>query len=576
MREGHERFDALANLVKHVLGMPAAQVVVFCSQRADADRAASLLRGMFGEQVVRHQVLTEFEGDADTPLPWQSFLSAPQKVRVLVCDASAEEGVNLHGGKKIAIHFDMPASPNRCEQRLGRLDRFGTGDPIASYVLQDEGNPDEMAWIDTLDTGWQLFDRSVASLQYLIESAAQKLSEDWLLEGTDAIRSHLASLAGPEGRVQRELRQIDQQDALDALSEQESDAFDLLTERDQAWREWRSAFKGFALEGLRFQAHWERQRPVNDDADEPFRVGYVPSGSGSGTLIPLGGYISAFLQSIDLNAPNGSSRSPMTYRYVFRRQNALTRTARAQGVRVLRIGDSFVAALEQFSAQDDRGRAFAMWRVDRNYDVKDPSGADLYFRFDFVIRPALTAPNQDDSEGEALDMTKRALLRQSQGYFPPLFVRIWVDGTGAVMPEPTDLLAAPYDDNWKNDRRDFNLNPQRWRNLPTSVQSTWMRNWSTLCSEARRQAEAAALQSTACEQQVDRALKALDQEFRMRRAQAESRLARLDGAQRRQALDEMSADDALHATVCNALARPVLHLDVAGAIFLSSGGLSES
>lgn len=576
MREGRERFDALTNLVKHALGMPAAQVVVFCSQRADADRAASLLRRMFGEQVVRHQVLTEFEGDADTPLPWQSFLSAPQKVRVLVCDANAEEGVNLHGGKKIAIHFDMPASPNRCEQRLGRLDRFGTGDPIASYVLQDEANPDEMAWIDTLDTGWQLFDRSVASLQYLIESTSQKLSEDWLLEGTEAIRSHLASLAGPEGRVQRELRQIDQQDALDALSEQESDSFDLLTERDQAWREWRSAFKGFAIEALRFQAHWERQRPVNDDTDEAFRVGYVPSSSGSGTLIPLGGYISAFLQSIDLNAPNGSSRSPMTYRYVFRRQNALTRTARAQGVRVLRIGDSFVAALEQFSTQDDRGRAFAMWRVDRNYDVKDPSGADLYFRFDFVIRPALTAPGQDDSEGEAHDMTERALLRQSQRYFAPLFIRIWVDGTGAVMPDPTDLLAAPYDDNWKSGRRDFNLNPQRWRDLPTSVQSTWMRNWATLCSEARRQAEAAALQSTTCVQQVARALTALDQEFRMRQAQAESRLARLGGAQRRQALDEMSADDALHATVRDALARPVLHLDVAGAIFLASGGLSES
>ncbi len=574
-REGQARFDVLADLVRHALGMPAAQVVVFCTQQSDADRAASFLHRMFGEQVVRHEVMTDFEEGAGTALPWQKFLSAPQKVRVLVCDASAEEGVNLHGGKKIAIHFDMPATPNRCEQRLGRLDRFGTGDPILSYALQDDANPDEVAWIDTLDTGWQVFDRSVASLQYLIESASQKLSEDWLLEGTQAIQRHLAWLAGPEGRVQRELKQIDQQDALDALSEQESDAFDLLTERDQAWREWRTAFKGFAVGALGFQVHREGPRPANDDADAAFRIGYVPSSSGGMTLIPLRGYLSGFLQSIDVTAPNGSSRSPLTYPYVFRRQHALTRTTRAQGVRVLRVGDPFVAALEQFSAQDDRGRAFAMWRVDRSYDVKDPSGADLYFRFDFVIRPDLNG--QEDSESEADDdVTKRALLRQSQAYFPPLFVRIWMDGTGAVMPGPTDLLAAPYDDSWKDGRRDFNLNPQRWRGLPSSVQSTWMRNWATRCGEARKGAEAAALQSADCDQHVARALKALDREFRIRRAQAESRLARLDGPQRRQALDEMSTDDALHVTMRNALARPVLDLDVAGAVFLASEGLSES
>lgn len=570
MRDGNERFDALAEAVERVLATPNAQVVVFCCERADADRAAERLRRSYGAQVVRHEVRVDFEDDENSPLPWQQFLSAPQKVRVLVCDARAEEGVNLHGGKKVAVHFDMPGSPNRCEQRLGRLDRFGTGDPIVSYALQDEANPDEVAWIDTLDTGWRVFNDSVASLQYLIESASQQLSEEWIGRGTPAIREHQAWLAGADGRVAHERKQIDQQDALDALAEQESDAIDRLIERDQAWREWRTAFRRFASEALKFQFRWEGVRPTNDDADEAFRVGYVHHDGVPVTLIPMGGYLRTFLQSIDLDAPNGNSRAPLTYRYVFRRQNALTRSARAQGVRVLRVGDPLVKALEQFCEQDDRGRAFAMWRVDREYEVKDSSGADLYFRFDFIIRPAPFVVTTEGLDPESKSILNQALARKSQALFAPLFVRIWADGTGAFVPDPSNHMTAAYHDRWQGSRRDYNLNPRRWRDLPSAVQSTWLRNWPTLCAEARKHAEAAALRSEAFRQHVRHALDALDREVQLRHAQTESRLARLSGGERQREFAERSNDDTLYAALRGALAEPELTLDVAGAVFLAS------
>lgn len=569
MREGHERFDALARIVEQTLGTPDTQVVVFCSESSDADRATERLRRSLGTQVTRHEVREDLDDD-DTPLPWQRFLSAPAQVRVLVCDARAEEGVNLHGGKKVAVHFDTPTSPNRCEQRLGRLDRFGTGDPIVSFALQDDVNPDEAAWIDTLDTGWKVFDRSVASLQYLMESAFQHLSAAWMLEGTDAIREHQAWLAGPEGRLQREVRQINQQDALDALSEQESDAFDLLSERDQEWRAWRTAFTGFAIEALKFQARREAPKPSSDDADTSFRLGYLIRDDGPITLIPLGGYLKTFLQSIDADAPNSTLRSPLTHQYVFRRQNALTRTARAQRTRVLRVGDPLVTALEQFCAQDDRGRAFAMWRVDREYEADDPSGADLYFRFDFVIRPTAIDAVLRAEKPEMRNILERALVRKTRAFFPPLFVSVWVDGAGMLVPEPGERLTAHYHDRWQGHRRDYNLNPRRWREIRASVQSTWMRDWPELCRAARKQAEAVALASEACQQQIRRALAALEGEHRLRHSQAESRLARLGGAQRHQALDELAADEALYAVIRDTLIDPVLDLDVAGAVFLAS------
>ncbi|AOI96723.1 hypothetical protein WS66_13195 [Burkholderia sp. LA-2-3-30-S1-D2] len=569
MRDGHERFDALLATVERLLAVPGAQVVVFCSERADADRAAERLRRSLGTQVVLHEVRVD-EDDEDRLLPWQQFLSAPQKARVLVCDARAEEGVNLHGGKKIAVHFDMPGSPNRCEQRLGRLDRFGTGDPIVSYALQDEANPDEVAWIDTLDTGWQVFKRSVASLQYLIESALQTLSEEWFARGTPAIQQHQAALAGPDGLVERERRQIDLQDALDALGEQEADAIDQLDECEQAWREWRAAFYGFAREALKFEVRYEGPRPTNDDADEVFRVGYALHHGVPQTLIPLDKYLRTFLQSLDSQSRSGGSRSLLSHPYVFRRQNALARAARARGVRVLRVGDPLVTALEQFCEHDDRGRAFAMWRVDREYEVNDPSGADLYFRFDFVIRSAALIATLDGRGPEAQSIVEQALVRKTQAFFAPLFVRVWVDGAGAIVANPPERVAAPYRNAWLGSRRDYNLNSGRWRDMPPAVQSNWLRNWLALCAEARRNAETAALQSEACQRHVKQALAALDREVRLRHAQSESRLARLAGAQRQRELSERAGDDVLYATIRSALAGPDVVLDVAGAVFLAS------
>ncbi|MCP2830389.1 helicase-related protein, partial [Salmonella enterica] len=81
---------------------------------------------------------------------WHRFLTEPEQCRVLVCDARAEEGLNLHGGRKVVLHFDLPATPNRIEQRLGRLDRFGSGDAIHSLVPVCVDDPAEQAWLACL------------------------------------------------------------------------------------------------------------------------------------------------------------------------------------------------------------------------------------------------------------------------------------------------------------------------------------------------------------------------------------------------------------------------------------------
>jgi ATP-dependent helicase HepA len=117
----------------------------------------------------------------------------------LVCDRSAEEGLNLQKRGASAIHFDLPLSPNRVEQRLGRLDRFGSGMPIQSVVLVCAGSRVQKCWFELLNDALGLFRRSIASLQYVIEEAMQNLWRDFIDTGVEGLEDSIAELGGDEG-----------------------------------------------------------------------------------------------------------------------------------------------------------------------------------------------------------------------------------------------------------------------------------------------------------------------------------------------------------------------------------------
>ena len=65
----------------------------------------------------------------------------------------------------VLIHADLPWSPNRIEQRLGRFDRFGPGEPAEQFVLL-EGDDHSLCdgWFECLRDGFGVFAGSIASL----------------------------------------------------------------------------------------------------------------------------------------------------------------------------------------------------------------------------------------------------------------------------------------------------------------------------------------------------------------------------------------------------------------------------
>jgi ATP-dependent helicase HepA len=56
---------------------------------------------------------------------------------LLATDGAVSEGIAL-AQVAHAIHYDLPLSPLRIEQRCGRFDRFGRETPLTMYFLLDE------------------------------------------------------------------------------------------------------------------------------------------------------------------------------------------------------------------------------------------------------------------------------------------------------------------------------------------------------------------------------------------------------------------------------------------------------
>ena len=227
-----------------------------------------------------------------------------------------------------------------------------------------------------------MFNRSVASLQYLIDDEMRKLKDSLLFEGIEAISSMANRLGGSDGEIAKELRRIDEQDALDALIVSNEETFDELFEEDDRWLDFQSSVDGWLVDVLLMEKNRELGIGPLPAGDNVFRFVFSHKG-GTETLIPLDKFLDTFISVLDTEAPGASYSRPLSFLYTCRRQTSLSRRAREKKVRLLRYGDSFLKGLSELTALDDRGRSVALWRQRSSYTAIDL--ADVYFRFDFVI-----------------------------------------------------------------------------------------------------------------------------------------------------------------------------------------------
>lgn len=303
------RFNQLIiTLEKYLVG--TRKIVIFCSDPDLCNAIHDRLNGEYPPQsVVRHTGLSE------------DFINN-DNVRIIVCDHTAEEGLNLQGGNKWVIHFDLPLEPNRIEQRIGRVDRYGAGDAVKSIVLMDGGSQYQKLSYEISAAALSVFDRSISSLQYLIESEMQSLHQAIFEEGIDSLTALSARWAGVNGLVAQELKLIDQQDALDELMPQPEVDFEPISDIDSNWQGIRQDATNWAINTLMFE-EWNMPNPNAVPGDQPFRFRYrVPGQGGQATLIPLRGFLDEFLGVLDYE--HGNAGQILSYPHCARRQTGCT------------------------------------------------------------------------------------------------------------------------------------------------------------------------------------------------------------------------------------------------------------
>ena len=104
----------------------STRVIVFTEYRATQNWLAGLLaaRGLGGERL---GLLFGGMDESKREHLKDAFQAAPDRdpLRILLATDSASEGIDLQRHCHTVIHYDIPFNPNRLEQRIGRVDRYG-------------------------------------------------------------------------------------------------------------------------------------------------------------------------------------------------------------------------------------------------------------------------------------------------------------------------------------------------------------------------------------------------------------------------------------------------------------------
>ncbi|EWS81344.1 helicase [Brachybacterium phenoliresistens] len=125
------KYRALVDLLrdKGVSRTSPERVVVFAERVATLKWLRTHLLEDLGMRDERIAVLHGGLTDVDQQRVVESFKQSSSPIRVLITGDIASEGVNLHAQCHELVHFDVPWSLIRIEQRNGRIDRYGQRTP---------------------------------------------------------------------------------------------------------------------------------------------------------------------------------------------------------------------------------------------------------------------------------------------------------------------------------------------------------------------------------------------------------------------------------------------------------------
>ncbi|MBD2425527.1 helicase [Phormidium sp. FACHB-1136] len=456
---------------------------------------------------------------------------------VMACDASGEEGHNLQFADYM-VHFDLPWSPNRIEQRHGRMNRIGLMHSMKYLVFSGSEAADDphAAWVVLLGSGLNLFKESIASLQFYVDSKLPELETVLFQEGeygcnrlVDILQEEIAS----------EKVSIDEQHALDeidALDDRAAEYFNALDEYDGRHKEIQQATEGWLCRVLQFK------RWYTDPSSQKF-FWYKPV---SQTQIPVN-------EILEFLSPQELQRSGN-----YNRRHANCEPGKA----LFRVGAGVIDAFADYVQWDDRGRAFALWRHIDTWPANE--GMEwLGFRFDYVIEADLSPVKQLLDETQWQNANLRALQRRADALFPPFFRTVYLDTRMQVVKDTTllEILNRSYSQKGKP-RQDYNLAKSRLEVIDEFISRD---DWESLCRDARTHSEESLRRSEEfqgyCQRYAEKATRKLDERLEQLTLRLEKQT---ELGHDRELAREVEVEQLLRNALLNGIVDPRVSLDSIG------------
>jgi len=401
------------------------RVVAFCGPGQLARRLAAQLRNEGKAAVAEHTLSLGDEACHRAREAWGNG-------GVLVADDSAEDGLNLQSANAV-VHCRLPWSPNRLEQRLGRVDRYSTvtsQGPAAQFVLSSQGGDYSFhgAWTGLLDTGFGVFSKSISALQAGVERVLPMIWREGVFDGPPAVLRQTETVRTALAAEQKDIDTIDSLEAIYDTDTGLRDVAEAIGVAEIHWRRTQEAvlrYAGSGNGGLRLdvrQSSSQRERLIQ------FGLGAVAP------LMPPRLFARA-------RGTVGKTRTG-----VFNRNVAL----RMPGKRLFRIGNPLVDLLANVISVDDRGQAALLWRR-RNGEPR------VFFGFDYIVEADI-APAVAELGGSK--RAKLALRRHADRLLEPFMLRVWVE-TGMDAAVTDKAMLAVLDRPYEPRQGDLNLNPGR-------------------------------------------------------------------------------------------------------------------
>ncbi|MBO3457749.1 SNF2-related protein [Aetokthonos hydrillicola Thurmond2011] len=460
---------------------------------------------------------------------------------ILVCDRSGEEGRNLQFADWL-IHFDLPWSPNKLEQRIGRIDRIGSKIQVESCVFVGPYLDDSPhnAWYTILKDGFGIFQQSIASLQFYVDEKLTEL-ETALFQSSAA---GLSEMIKPiQSEIQAEIVKISEQNALDEIDASDEVAtqyFQELDNYDACHLEIEGAIEAWVCDALRFK------QINNPNLLEARR--YQPT---THTLVPVDDLTTRF--------SNSHINHFGTYNRRVANQNS--------GIKLFRIGEGFVEALLSYINWDDRGQAFAMWRTDTSWDAGEAMEW-FGFRCNYVIETDLEIAKQVLRDYNLDNSKYKILQRRADALFPPILETIFIDTRHEPISLVEDedilrILRRPYNKT-SNQNRDYNLAKESLGIIDNFVSPS---EWQQFCYHASHTSRELLSNRPDFLSSCSRWSKLAEQKLGTRVEQLQLRLNRQSWD--RTLIEELEIERALSAAILEGIQKPLLKLDSVGFIIVS-------